>query len=244
MKKIIFIAFYFLSISFIQAQHDSISGSVYYNYEISQSQYTGNYKTNSKLIFNTNESLYEIDHLNSFYSDEDSNNNIGVKSEENEFVYKNTKNNTMYYTDLIRFTHFHIKDTLNIMNWNLNENTKDILGYHCQEATTNYGGRFYIAYYTTEIPISNGPWRFNGLPGLILEVHSIDKVFNLVATSLKIKNEKVEIKNPFESKKSMSWQEFLDFYQKKHDDLLRNNMTEYGPEQGLPKKGIVEYIKD
>jgi len=227
----------------VDAQNSKISGQVIYDYQINPSELTIYYNVVSILNFTEKESLYEIDHLNAV-SKTMSDMQFGIKSEENEFVYKDSKTQTMYYMDNFQFTSFNIKDTLNIMDWTLNENTKEILGYHCQEATTSYGGRFYIAHYTAEIPISNGPWRFNGLPGLILEVHSIDKVFNLKATSLMIKDENIEIKNPFEGKKHMSWQAFLDLYKKKYDEELRNNMKEFGSGIDLAKKGIVEYIKD
>lgn len=227
----------------VNAQKSNIAGQVIYDYQLNPSEVTRYYNVTSILNFTGNESLYEIDHRNAT-SQTSSDMDFNIKSEENDFVYKDFTTHTIYYMDSFQFTEFHIKDSLNMMDWTLNENTKEILGYQCQEATTSYGGRFYIAYYTSEIPVANGPWRFNGLPGLILEIRSIDKVFNLKATSIKIEDKQIEIKNPYENKPYVSWTEFLTIYSKKYDEVLRNNMTEFGPGINLAKKGIVEYIKE
>jgi|26BtaG_2_1085354.scaffolds.fasta_scaffold00008_1 GLPGLI family protein len=227
----------------VNAQNSQIAGQVIYDYQLNPSEETGFYNVTSILNFSNNTSLYEIDHSKAT-SQTSSDMDFNIKSEENEFVYKDYRSQNMYYIDFINFTEIFIKDNLNMLDWTLNENTKEILGYQCQEATTSYGGRFYIAYYTSEIPVANGPWRFNGLPGLILEVQSIDKVFNLKATSIKIEDKQIEIKNPYKNKTQITWQEFLDLYKKKYDEVLRNNMTEFGPRNVMAKRGIVEYIKE
>lgn len=61
-------------------------------------------------------------------------------------------------------------------NWNLKANSDTIiLGYKCQKAYTKYAGRDYVAWYTTDIPISDGPHKFQGLPGLIVKIHDLKK---------------------------------------------------------------------
>jgi len=207
------------------------------------------YKVNSTLICTKNESIFEIDHKKSkdnqdFVVNNDDGYVFKVKSEENDFVYKNKKHEQMYYSNTIGFKEFYIKDSLNINDWTLETATKTILGYTCQKATTSYGGRNYTAYFTYEIPITDGPWRFNGLPGLILEVFDEDKVFKMEATGIEIKNNTIVIDNPYKDKKLMSWQQFLKLYKKKYDEVLRNGMTEYGPTHVLAKKSIIEYIKE
>ncbi|WMN06477.1 GLPGLI family protein [Marivirga arenosa] len=60
---------------------------------------------------------------------------------------------------------------LKLMDWTLSNETKNINGYSCQKATTSYAGRNYIAWYDAEIPISDGPYKFYGLPGLIISIY-------------------------------------------------------------------------
>lgn len=56
------------------------------------------------------------------------------------------------------------------ISWTLDDGTKEIAGYSCKRASCSFRGREYAAWYTTEIPLSEGPYVFDGLPGLILEI--------------------------------------------------------------------------
>ena len=49
--------------------------------------------------------------------------------------------------------------------------------YSCQKATLNFRGRDYVACFTTDVPISDGPWKFTGLPGLILKIEDTGGLF-------------------------------------------------------------------
>lgn len=58
----------------------------------------------------------------------------------------------------------------NLPKWTLAGETKKINGYNCQKATTDYGGRKWIVWFTNEIPFQEGPYIFKGLPGLVVQV--------------------------------------------------------------------------
>lgn len=55
-------------------------------------------------------------------------------------------------------------------SWNFTEETDTVLGYVCSKATVSFAGRSYEAWYTEELPLSFGPYKFSGLPGLILKI--------------------------------------------------------------------------
>lgn len=57
-----------------------------------------------------------------------------------------------------------------LQQWALKDVQQTICGYHCQKATCHWRGRDYVAWFTPEIPIRRGPWKFGGLPGLIMKV--------------------------------------------------------------------------
>jgi len=59
---------------------------------------------------------------------------------------------------------------LDLFSWEILPETREVQGFSAQKATTTYAGRDYVAWFTSEIPIPDGPYKFNGLPGLILEV--------------------------------------------------------------------------
>jgi porphyromonas gingivalis family protein len=77
-------------------------------------------------------------------------------------------------------------EALPSFKWQILSESKEILGYKCQKAQGEFRGRKYIAWFAPSIPISDGPWKFCDLPGLILAVEDMDKYF--VFTCIDIKN--------------------------------------------------------
>ena len=59
-------------------------------------------------------------------------------------------------------------------SWVVTGKKKIISGYETQLATCLFRGRSYEAWFAPSIPISAGPNLFGGLPGLILELRSVD----------------------------------------------------------------------
>lgn len=93
-----------------------------------------------------------------------------LKGGETFSVFKNYPKGKLTFTDQISTDWYRFEEEIPSFNWTFIDSTKVILGYHCQRAECNFRGRHYIAWYTLEIPISNGPWKFGGLPGMILEI--------------------------------------------------------------------------
>lgn len=86
-------------------------------------------------------------------------------------VYKNYLEEKLTVTDRIVGDDYLYEDSI-CMQWILSEDsTKNILGYECQQASCKFRGREWTAWFATDIPVSDGPWKFCGLPGLIMEVY-------------------------------------------------------------------------
>jgi len=106
------------------------------------------------------------------------------------------------------------------LKWKTDYNdTKIILGYSCRKGTTVFNGRIYTAWYTKEIPISDGPYRFKGLAGLILEVGDEKKYHSFKAIG--IEKKRVEIK-PFQKGVPVT----RDQYIKKKEEFKSNPYPE------------------
>ena len=72
----------------------------------------------------------------------------------------------------------------NGQDWTLQGDTASFLGHQCQKAICHWRGRDYIAWFAPDIPIRRGPWKFGGLPGLIMKVHDMDSLYVFEAVAI------------------------------------------------------------
>lgn len=93
-------------------------------------------------------------------------------------VSKNYQSKEVFYKDILG-------DQISIeyqekekVVWKLSPAKDSISGYPCQEATANFGGRLWHAWFTTKIPIQDGPYKFWGLPGLIVQIEDEKREFS------------------------------------------------------------------
>ena len=77
------------------------------------------------------------------------------------------------------------------MKWQLLADRDTICGYICQKAEAQYGGRKWVAWFTEQLPSYFGPWRFQGLPGLILRAVSDDGIHHFECRKVEAVKEKV-----------------------------------------------------
>ena len=87
-------------------------------------------------------------------------------------ILKEPKLGNLYYTLKIpkMEDRFYYIEEMDQFEWEILPEIKKIKDFEVQKATTSFAGRDYIAWFTPEIPIAEGPYKFNGLPGLILEI--------------------------------------------------------------------------
>ncbi len=71
-----------------------------------------------------------------------------------------------------------------VFDWKVTSDTLTVLGYPCKKAVCLFRGRHYTAWFAPDIPLMEGPWKFNGLPGLIMKVEDADKDYSFEATAL------------------------------------------------------------
>ena len=87
----------------------------------------------------------------------------------NEWVTKYPNSNQIFHTTFLISDKYKVKQEIQL-DWKLTNEFSKILNYDVQKATTEFGGRKWTAWFTKEIPIPDGPYKFKGLPGLILKI--------------------------------------------------------------------------
>lgn len=87
------------------------------------------------------------------------------------YIYKNYPQGKMTVTDGLLLQYYVYEDELNAQLWQMQDSVKTILDYPCQKAECDFRGRHWTAWFAPDIPISDGPWKFGGLPGLIMEAY-------------------------------------------------------------------------
>ncbi|MEQ3663684.1 MULTISPECIES: GLPGLI family protein [unclassified Olleya] len=211
MKIKILIALLLLSIQLISAQNSdkiSPSDSLSNQYQI---EFTVNFNTYIPLskkgilipyLKENKSNYYEIPLDEDSIQKDDTNDSeinetivIGKKNViKRNFVNLNT--NKLSSTENITFDSktYLVTEALPKLDWDLNHpDTLKIGTYMCNKATTNFRGRNYIAWYTNDIPITFGPWKFHGLPGLILDMYDQTHKYEWIVTKITKKtiNEKI-----------------------------------------------------
>ena len=97
------------------------------------------------------------------------------------------------------------------INWTLVNETKIISTYKCRKAIGRYRNKNITAWYTEEIPISEGPYAFKGLPGLVVEAYDDKDFFHF--TLVRLKN----ISEPIAPIRNMISTDYQKFSKKRSD---------------------------
>lgn len=112
----------------------------------------------------------EADSMQEYFDMENINFNINIYNEEGLFVCKDFSDHKMFSREVSIINHYYVTDIIPTVDWVIYPEEKIIGGYKSKKAEGFFRGRNYTVWFTPEIPISNGPWKLGGLPGLILEV--------------------------------------------------------------------------
>ena len=109
------------------------------------------------------------------------------RPKESARLFKNRQTGEIFIIDYIGFympERYRFSETIRPQAWQIAADTATILGYLCQKATATFRGRSYEAWFSSEIPVNDGPWKFFGLPGLILKVTDTENIFSFTCVGI------------------------------------------------------------
>jgi GLPGLI family protein len=113
------------------------------------------------------------------------------KSTPNKYtVYINYPENKTTVIDNAKGTlkYFEYIENFEISKWTILDETMQILSHTCKKATCRFRGRDYIAWYAIDIPISRGPYKFAGLPGLIMKIADTENSYSFECVGIEKTN--------------------------------------------------------
>ena len=157
-------------------------------------------------------------------------------------IYKNYANNQITSMEHLGFFDYTVQEpTLNI-DWKIQNDTMQIIGYNCQKAICQFKGRNYEAWFTSSINVSEGPWKFTGLPGLILKV--VETKGHFIFECKGIEKIDSEMPAPVEKGEKVSKAQFLALNKLFIEDPLPflsngkggSNFTLIDPPANIPKR--------
>jgi len=83
--------------------------------------------------------------------------------------YQYPNNKRLARKEPLMMNSYLIEDTMPVIDWKTSSDTATFGGLHCQKATCHFKGREYTAWFCPDLPIRVGPWKLNGLPGVIVD---------------------------------------------------------------------------
>lgn len=104
--------------------------------------------------------------------------------------------------------------------WKIINEKKIISNYMCQQATTNYLGREWIAWFTIDIPIQDGPYKFSGLPGLVVQISDSENEHSFEL--IQIKNIPDFKPNKTHQEKTILWNQYYKLMAETAQDVNSN----------------------
>lgn len=90
----------------------------------------------------------------------------------------------LIFTGRLAADDFRYEEILPEISWSLCEEEREICGYKCMKATGQFRGRSYEAWFAPKLPSPAGPWKIQGLPGVILSVQDSEKACMIEATRI------------------------------------------------------------
>ena len=151
------------------------------------------WKQYADFYFNENETRYE----DSEESPEDDDNGYAWRKEAYSIRHNYTNNTEKDVITLLEKAYL-IEDSIKGQEWKILNDMKEVAGHICMNAVCEDTLKMQTitAWFALDMPISGGPERLCGLPGLILEIDVNNGAMTIVADKIEMKKLTKELEMP------------------------------------------------
>lgn len=131
--------------------------------------------------------------------------------------YKDEQSNVLLSRNFYMTKDCYIKENLDQFEWKISDETIVYNDRKCNIAKTNFRGKEWTVYFDKTIPFNVAPWKFYGLPGVILFAKTSDNTYSFELKEYAIKQENTDISNPFPKEEFITW----DIYTKEYKEYFK-----------------------
>lgn len=152
-------------------------------------------------------------------------------------IFKDYNSKQITTTEKLGMFSYTVQESIPTIDWKIQSDTVRILNYSCQKAICQFRGRNYEAWFTPEINVSEGPWKFTGLPGLILKV--VESKGHYIFEGKSIEKINVGIELLTEKGQKVTREEFLKANKLFLEDplpFMNNGRSSFTLDGSLPKR--------
>ena len=158
-------------------------------------------------------------------------------------------NNELTVREIVFIRPYLYQEPIPRIKWQISNEQKEIGKFTCIRADGEFRGRKYTAWFTTEIPVPLGPWKLNGLPGLILEAYDSKQEVSFVAKSVQIpiQDEDISKIKPPQDGISISLDEAREIYVKEQKRIITkmNSTNDRGSDDmGIAPLNLLEKFNE
>lgn len=153
-------------------------------------------------------------------------------------IFKNMTTKTISTVDHIYMQGmYEYEESFDSFNWQITTETDTIHNYVCQKAICDFGGRTWEAWFTLELPFCDGPYKFCGLPGLILNIADTQNHYSWKFLSIEKPSEVMMVYDRIEERTHTTKN---DFFKLQDRNKISHNISDMSSDNKAVQK-VIEY---
>ena len=137
--------------------------------------------------------------------------------------------NELTYTDEIFRYNYYYEQELPAIDWQMQNADSVVCGYSCSKAVGEWRGRRWTVWYSMDIPIDDGPWKLQGLPGLILHAEDAQGDFFFTCVGIEEKRSPIILWGDHMRKCTPEW------FQREITEFWKDQSGYVSFRNGMPK---------